>query len=117
MKGVYEGGDYDGNMYLPIYLSVCVYPSIHVLTRSEKDSNLHLISDKKLADQDEKLLSMNLVPQRRGPGRAGGAHGFANSTHQRVWGFINNFKRDPYTATAGALSKFYDAVCKLVVHD
>lgn len=79
-------------------------------TRSEKDCNLYLVSDKKQAAQDEELLAMNLVPPRRGPVGAGGT---AHSTHQRVRGFINNFKRDPYTATTSALSKFYDAVCKL----
>ncbi|KAG0729053.1 TBC1 domain family member 15 [Chionoecetes opilio] len=76
--------------------------------KSEKDCNLYLVSDKKQAAQDEELLAMNLVPQRRGPG-GGGAQG-PSSAQQRVWGFFNNLKRDPYTATTGALSKFYDAV-------
>ncbi|MPC35643.1 TBC1 domain family member 17 [Portunus trituberculatus] len=82
--------------------------------KSEKDCNLYLVSDKKQAAQDEELLAMNLVPSRQGPSAARGAHSFP-TTHQRVWGFFNNFKRDPYTTTAGALSKFYDAVCKLVL--
>ncbi|XP_063886711.1 TBC1 domain family member 15-like isoform X3 [Scylla paramamosain] len=84
--------------------------------KSEKDSNLFLVSDKKQAAQDEELLAMNLVPSRQGPGAAGGAHSLP-TTHQRVWGFFNNFKRDPYTATAGALSKFYDAVLYTGVED
>lgn len=77
--------------------------------RSEKDSTLYLVSDKKQAAQDEALLAMNLVPSRQGRGVGGAPH----SAQQRVWGFINNFKRDPYTTTASALSKVYDAVCKL----
>lgn len=102
------------------YLSICLTwwwstcSFFHVITRSEKDCNLYLVSDKKQAAQDDELLAMNLVPSRRGMGAAGGAH-TPSTTHQRVWGFFNNFKRDPYTATAGALSKFYDAVCKLVL--
>lgn len=85
--------------------------------KSEKDCNLYLVSDKKQAAQDEELLAMNLVPNRRGPGRAVGAHGHTSSTPQRVWGFIKNFNRDPYTTTASALSKFYDAVLYSGVED
>ena len=99
---------------LYINLFLCGYASIHLFIRSEKDCNLYLVHDKRQAAQDDELLAMNLVPSRRGPSGVGGAHGHGSSTHQRVWGFFNNFKRDPYTATAGALSKFYDAVCKFV---
>lgn len=84
---------------------------------SEKDRNLYLVSDKRQATQDNELSAMNLVPDRRGPGAnwAGGGAGHAHwsNTQQRVWGFINNLKRDPYTTTISTLSKFYDAVCKL----
>ncbi|XP_069949536.1 TBC1 domain family member 15 isoform X2 [Cherax quadricarinatus] len=77
--------------------------------RSEKDSNLYLVSDKRQAAMDEELSAMNLVPPRRGFPGAGGPNHWLNTQH-RVWGFINNLKRDPYTTTVGALSKFYDAV-------
>ncbi|XP_069168545.1 TBC1 domain family member 15 isoform X2 [Procambarus clarkii] len=77
--------------------------------RSEKDSDLYLVSDKRLAAMDDELSAMNLVPPRRGFGGAAG-HGQWGNTQQRVWGFISNLKRDPYTTTVGALSKFYDVV-------
>ncbi|XP_068247079.1 TBC1 domain family member 15-like isoform X1 [Palaemon carinicauda] len=82
--------------------------------KSEKDSNLYLIVDKKLNTCDEKLSALNLVPDRRGPGGWGGGGGPSGipwgNTQQRVWGFFNNWKRDPYTTTVSTLSKFYDAV-------
>lgn len=64
---------------------------------------------------DNELSAMNLVPSRRGVGGGWGertGHVPWGNTQQRVWGFFNNLKRDPYTTTVGALSKFYDAVCK-----
>ncbi|XP_050688883.1 TBC1 domain family member 15-like isoform X2 [Eriocheir sinensis] len=85
-----------------------------VVKKSEKDCNLYLVSDKKQAAQDEELLSMNLVPNRRGPIGPGG---LPQSAPQRVWGFLNNFKRDPYTTTATTLSKFYDVVLYAGVED
>lgn len=90
----------------------------YMLCRSEKDGNLYLVSDKRQATQDQQLAAMNLVPSRwGGPGdvdawSGGGLSGQWMTTHQRVLGFFNNLKRDPYTTAAGALSKFYDAVCK-----
>lgn len=84
---------------------------------SEKDRNLYLVSDKRQAALDDELSAMNLVPDRRGPGGGwaggGGGHAHWSNTQQRVWGFFNNLKRDPYTTTISTLSKFYDAVCKL----
>ncbi|XP_071514624.1 TBC1 domain family member 15 isoform X2 [Panulirus ornatus] len=81
--------------------------------KSEKDNNLYLVSDKRQAAMDDELSAMNLVPARRGIGGGwGGGTGhvpWAN-TQQRVWGFFNILKRDPYTTTVNALSKFYDAV-------
>lgn len=82
------------------------FTCLSLVSRSEKDCNLYLVSDKKQAAQDEELRAMNLVPNRQG--LVG-----AQSAPQRVWGFINSFKRAPYTTTASTLSKFYDAVCKL----
>ncbi|KAK3886824.1 hypothetical protein Pcinc_009049 [Petrolisthes cinctipes] len=84
--------------------------------KSEKDGDLYLVSDKRQAAQDQELAAMNLVPSRWGMAgdgggwSGGGPSGQWTSTHQRVMGFINNLKRDPYTTAAGALSKFYDAV-------
>lgn len=81
---------------------------------SEKDRNLYLVSDKRQAALDDELSAMNLVPDRRGPGGGwaggGGGHAHWSNTQQRVWGFFNNLKRDPYTTTISTLSKFYDAV-------
>ena len=84
------------------------------LCRSEKDSNLFLVSDKKQATLDDELSAMNLVPDRRGPSAWSGGHSgiHLGNAQQRIWGFFNNLKRDPYTTTVGTLSKFYDAVCK-----
>ncbi|XP_076054013.1 TBC1 domain family member 15/17 isoform X2 [Oratosquilla oratoria] len=70
--------------------------------KSVKDSNLFLVSEKNKASMDEKLSSLNLVPRSRHPGGV--------STQQRVWGFINNMKKDPYTTALSTLSKVYDTV-------
>lgn len=101
--------------------------------RSEKDSALYLVVDKKQASNDDQLSALNLVPKRKGPassvgstlwppsgedesaGVKGGGIGKGDvlphqSTHHRVWGFFNNMKRDPYTTTLTTLSKFYDVV-------
>ncbi|KAK7082408.1 hypothetical protein SK128_022336 [Halocaridina rubra] len=107
------------------FRSGSVFCFVEVLLRyvavkmSEKDSNLYLVSDKKQANSDDQLSAMNLVPDRRGPSGvwSGGSASMASgvpwaNTHQRVWGFFNNLKRDPYTTTVSTLSKFYDAVCK-----
>lgn len=93
-----------------IVIIVGAHLHISLFTRSEKDCNLFLVIDRKQAAQDKELLDMDLVPHRRGPV---GAEGAPHSAQQRVLGFFYNFKRDPYTTAASALSKFYDAVCKL----
>ncbi|CAL4077272.1 unnamed protein product, partial [Meganyctiphanes norvegica] len=83
------------------------------IKRSEKDSALYLVMDKKQANIDDQLSALNLVPSRRGPSGGGGRGAILphQSTHQRVWGFFNNMKRDPYSTTLTTLSKFYDVVC------
>ncbi|XP_018007297.1 TBC1 domain family member 15 isoform X2 [Hyalella azteca] len=108
------------------------------IKRSEKDSTLFLLRDKKTARIDDQLSALGLVSHASRGSRVRKLHGSSSSDSksrgspqhtsssqvelhsavvpwttaapQRVMGFISNFRRDPYTTTLTTLSKFYDIV-------